>query len=400
MFRQLIQRMVDATNATPVSVATVLQADPTDILLAVDQVWEAANVLGVPQPPPLNVLTAGGPIAATVPAGQSRTLRHDEGYFAQWPPLAAPGQPMGRSWDHLIYAYMIENTRALQIFGRLVREFRTGEALGSASPLTQRWLDTTEALLFGAEAPFPSFRATSQLRPDPEAVRRNAYARLFKLELAFGTEVNGPAAYPKPLAVNSAFVGLLEELLYECWRAVTNIRNLVGMNETDDDRIYRIAEELAFMLDERTQNGNLAREELAAVAAASWIELVLSSNNDVIRDLRAEAVSVDGRLKLIGEKLRMAPHSRSDALFGLAVPLSDVLRTVQLRILRDGRDAWLLYSTVVPNGVVLPPNALVPLGPQIQRIVTEWSAATGRDLKARKAPVAITGAKQVAARPS
>ncbi|MET4100377.1 hypothetical protein ABIB37_002614 [Agrococcus sp. UYP10] len=395
MFRQLIERMISAGNTTPVSVAAVLQADPNDILLAVDQAWEAANVLGVQPPPALAVL----PTSPTQPAVPARGLRHAEGYFAQWPPLAAPGLPMGRAWDHLIYAYMIENTRALQIFGRLVREFRTGEALGSASPLTQRWLDITEALLFGAEAPFPSFRATSQLRPEAEAVRRNSYARLFKLELAFGTEVNGPAEYPKALAANSSFVSLLEELLYESWRAVTNIRNQVGMNETDDDRIYRIAEELAFMLDERTQNGNLAREELAAVSAASWIELVLSSNNDVIRDLRAEAVSADGRLKLIGEKLRMAPHSRSDALFGLAVPLSDVLRTVQRRILRDGRDAWLLYATNVPNGVTQPTNAPAPLGPQVQRIITEWSAATGRDLKARKAPVAITGPKQVAVRP-
>lgn len=394
MFRDLIERMVASGNDRSAAVGAVLQADPADILLAVDQAWTAANVLGTPVPPTLRVQNV-----PTAPPTPAREVRHGEGFFAAWPPLSSPGLPAPRSWDHLIYAYMVENTRALQIFARLIREFRTGEALGSASPLTQRWLDTTEALLFGAEAAYPSFRATSQLRPDPEAVRRNAYARLFKLELAFGTDSNGPAEYPKALAVNSSFVLLLEDLLFEGWRAVTNIRNQVGMNETDDDRIYRIAEELAFMLDERTQNGNLAREELAAVAAASWIELVLESNNDVIRDLRAEGVSVDGRLKLVGEKVRMAPHSRADALFGLAVPLSDFLRTVQSRVLRDGGDSWILYATTIPNGVQPPPqNAPPPLGPKLQRVLTEWSAATGRDLKARKVPVAITGPKLVGAR--
>lgn len=395
MFKQLIDRMEKAGNQPPAVVAAVLQADPTDILLAIDEAWSAANVLGTPATPALAVLP-GSP-AQPPPV---RATRHAEGYFSQWPPPTSTGLPMPRSWEHLIYAYMIENTRALQIFGRLVREFRTGEALGSASPLTQRWLDTTEALFFGAEAPYPSFRAVSELRSNPESVRRNAYERLFKLQLAFGTEVNGPAEYPKAIAANSTFVSLLEDLLYEAWRAITNIRNQVGMNETDDDRIYRIAEELAFMLDERTQNGNLAREELAAVAAASWIEVVLSSNNDVIRDLRAEGVSVEGRLKLVGEKVKMAPHSRSDALFGLALPLSELLRVVQSRILRNGADSWLLYATVAPNGVTPPTNAPAPLGPQTQRILTEWSAATGRDLKARKAPVAITGARLVGARSS
>ena len=35
-------------------------------------------------------------------------------------------------WDHLIYAYMIENTRILEIFRRVVHEFAQGERLGHA----------------------------------------------------------------------------------------------------------------------------------------------------------------------------------------------------------------------------------------------------------------------------
>lgn len=381
MFPQLLNRMTATGNSVAVAASALLQADPLDVLLAVDETWTRTNVSGVPAPPALTP-------AAGAPGTPARTLRHAEGFFSRWAPTA---QVVGRPWDHLIYAYMIENTRALQIFGRLVREFRSGEALGAASPMTQRWLDITEALLFEAPQPFPMTIATSRLRPDPEAVRRNAYARLFNLELSFGTDSNGPASYTKPLAVNSPLIALLEEFLYEIWRAITNVKNQSGMNETDDDRIFQIAQELAFMLNERTQNATLAREELAAVTAASWIELVLDSNNAIITDLRAEGASRDGRLKIIGERVRLAPHSRSDALFGLAAPLSRLLRAVQLDVATTST-AWAFYLDAAPAGQIAP---FSPLGAECKRIITEWTAATGRDLKARKLAVAVSSARQL-----
>ena len=33
-------------------------------------------------------------------------------------------------WDHLVYAYMIENTRLYEIFRKILHEFRHGEELG------------------------------------------------------------------------------------------------------------------------------------------------------------------------------------------------------------------------------------------------------------------------------
>jgi hypothetical protein len=52
----------------------------------------------------------------------------------------------GARWDHLIYAYLIENTRLLPIFFRVVTEFLHGERLEVPSLATQQWLRTTEAL--------------------------------------------------------------------------------------------------------------------------------------------------------------------------------------------------------------------------------------------------------------
>ena len=87
---------------------------------------------------------------------------------------------------------MLENTRAVQILRRVVREYRFGEGLGVPSVATQRWLDATESLLFGAQNLLSPWVSTSALRTDPEAVRRNAYWRMFGLDLAFGTDDNRP----------------------------------------------------------------------------------------------------------------------------------------------------------------------------------------------------------------
>ena len=57
-------------------------------------------------------------------------------------------QPDVPVWDHLIYAYMIENTRIYEVFSRVVEEYMHGEKLGVPSEESQRWLrDDRGALL-------------------------------------------------------------------------------------------------------------------------------------------------------------------------------------------------------------------------------------------------------------
>src|SRR5262245_48979538 len=51
-------------------------------------------------------------------------------------------------WDHLIYAYMIENTRIYEIFRRVLVEFLHGEKLGVPRPASQNWLRVTEELFY------------------------------------------------------------------------------------------------------------------------------------------------------------------------------------------------------------------------------------------------------------
>ncbi len=51
-------------------------------------------------------------------------------------------------FDHLIYAYLIENTRIYEIFRRVLFEYLHGERLEIPEPEAQQWLRTTEELFY------------------------------------------------------------------------------------------------------------------------------------------------------------------------------------------------------------------------------------------------------------
>ncbi|QGW65156.1 hypothetical protein GOY17_09675 [Lysobacter soli] len=369
MIRQLVKGIIaQGLPATPSYAAVpignaqlaelaVLTADPLDLALYVEQYWNSYNG------------SAGPARSALWPVGRFTSIATPAPIE---PPTAAKaGVP---SWDHLAYGYVIENSRASQILRRVVREYRNGESLGVPSPETRRWLDATEALLHGAANLIPPWLSTSAARQDPEAVRRNAYWRLLGMDLAFGTEDNRPAEFVRASAANNDFVRLFEELLFELWRAISNFKNLVAGNETDQDRIFRIAEELQFVLRSRRIGQMLDREELAAVTVQGWIELSLGDFSPVVDDLKAQSTSSPNRLRLIGNKVGLPAHSKSAALLSMSEPISLLLRTIESQVITAGTVAKLYQPGT-------------PIGEASRRVITEWSAATGRDLKARAKPV-------------
>jgi hypothetical protein len=290
------------------------------------------------------------------------------------------------AWDHLGYCYVLENTRAVQIMRRVVREYRSGENLGIPSVATQRWLNVAETLLFGTMNPMSPWLVIGSPLVEPEDERRAAYHRLFGLELAFGKDDNRPAVYNKAAAANAGFVRLFEELLYELWQALANLKNMSGVNVTDNDRIYRIAEELQFVLRSRRQNQLLAREELAASMVLGWIDVTLAADTPVVRDLKANATSAANRLKLIGERVGLPAHSKSGEFFSMASELSLFLRTLESNIVTGPSNVQVLYTPATP------------VGDAAHRIITEWSSATSKDLKSRSRPVETQQRKLVAAR--
>ena len=366
MIRQLVARLAGpnpSAAAVAAAVTDVLTADPLDLILHMDQVWNAAKPWG-----PVN----------GQPAGQARVTLCGSNAFNGVVPTQHP------AWDHLGYSYVLENTRAIQIFRRVVRAYRSGESLGIPSVSTQRWLDATEALVFGAANPLSAWLATSAVRQDSEAVRRNAYWRLFGLDLAFGGDDNRPPVYDRADAANTSFIRLFEELLNELWRAMSNVRNIAGENQADDDRIFRLTEELAEVLRSRRQIALLAREELAAATVLGWLELTLSMDTPVVQDLRAQATSAADRLQLIAQKVGMSAHNKSASFFSMAAELSVFLRYIESGVVSGPAVAWLLYLQQPPQNVLGK-----PIGNETRRVITEWAAATGKDLKLRTRPIEV-----------
>src|SRR5687767_127875 len=125
-------------------------------------------------------------------------------------------------WDHLIYAYMIENTRIYEIFRRVVFEFRHGEKFGAARPETLHWLRNTEELFYRDGPSFFSTALHSAVRVDGEATRRGAYHRLLGMDLNHGTAENKPYSFVRADLSNKEFVNTFEELLREVWIGIIN----------------------------------------------------------------------------------------------------------------------------------------------------------------------------------
>ena len=280
-------------------------------------------------------------------------------------------------WDHLIYAYMIENTRLYEIFRRVVHEYRHGEKLGT--PLdssTQNWLRNTEELFYSDPAPFVITDVSSHIRSDLRASRRNAYQRMFGMDLNHGADDGKPYTYIKAEAANSEFVATFEEFLREIWVGITYVTATSSSNPTDDSKIAELAEKLRDMLLSRRLSGNLSREEFAFVSMMSWFHLTLELNPPIVQSLRAEAVGVENILFKIAERVGLPAHGLSKSFFDIADPISRLLIQIEMGT----------YSVTGPQVRALYDRVNFPNGPEpdIRTIITHWTAITGRDVKARK----------------
>lgn len=284
-------------------------------------------------------------------------------------------------WDHLIYAYMIENTRIFEIFRRVLYEFRHGEKLGTPTVESHHWLRNTEELFYRDPPPFSITTITSHIRPELRASRRNAYWRMFAMDLNHGTDDNQPYQYIKAEVANNEFITTFEELLREVWVGIINVDNQGGAKQTDNAKIANLAESLHNMLISRRQGGNLSREEFVFVSIMSWFHLTVSfDSSPIIVALRAQAASPEERLFKIASQVGLPAHGLSNSFFRVADAISRVLILIETGSLNDSIAVEALYN---PNV-----NAPNPLPGDMQTIITHWSSITGRDMKARKVATA------------
>lgn len=102
----------------------------------------------------------------------------------------------------------------------------------------------------------------------------------------------------------------------------------------------------------------------------------------VVGDHRAQATSASGRLRLIGERVGLAAHGQSAALFEMVEDLSRLLHALEGGLVSTPSNAWQLYLEAPPLGSE--PSLRGPIGALSRRVITEWATATGKDLKVRR----------------
>lgn len=339
-------------HADRIAAASVLmQAHPREIISYMEEAWETHNRLRPSQ------------------ASQMASALYRPGALANNMTASIAQMAPAFGCFHLIYAYLLENTRMYELFNRVIDLFNSGETLGAASPASRQWLTITEALFYRqqhAHDHAPVSTLTSDSRSDGRAIRRNAYYRMFGMDLNHGTNDNKPYPYTKPNASNTDFVSTFEELLRQIWIAIIHLGSTAG-NPTDDAEIQHLARKLFVMLTNRRISGTLTREEFSAVTTLDWLRLAVSFDSEIVKDLRAQAASESERLKKIAERVMLASHGKADDYFELAAPMSALLQGIENQILFDTA-SFLAF-------------------PQIENIITHWSRATGKVLKRMPQPV-------------
>ena len=278
-------------------------------------------------------------------------------------------------WDHLIYAYMIENTRIYEVFRRVVHECLHGEQLGAPNDEAQFWLRNTEQLFYTDQPLYFITHLTSHIRRDLIATRRDAYYRMFGMDVIHGKGDDQTYPYEKAKVSNTDFVATFEEFLREVWVAIANRNNDSGENPIDEAAIANLATRLHDMLRARRQNGNLAREEFTFVSMMSWFHLSVEFNDSpIVVSLRAEASSPEQRLVKIGERVRLKVPAMAKSFFDIADPISRLLIFLET-------DQFASTNASSGTSVLFQDG---PIQNDIRDIITHWSLTTGRDLKVRR----------------
>lgn len=365
MFRQFAAHL-------PGGAELLFRLHPIELAGLLEQAWEFRVHTNDPDVP------LGHPDRrSAVPGLPAYLLQAFEGYARNRQTFTAPRHDTEGCfdgcvrWEHLIYAYMVENTRIVEIFRRVVHLFRHGEDLGVPLDGSEHWLRNTEELFFREPAPFFIYSLTSSIRPALDATRRNAYYRMFGMDLNHGGADGQPVTYLKSSAANVEFVSTFEEFLREVWIGIIHVGNTSGAKPTDDSKIANLAEKLHDMLRTRRLSGNLAREEFYFVAMMSWFHLTVETDSLIVKSLRAEGASPEQRLLKIGARVSLPAHSQAKSFFDMAEVVSRILIQIETGIYNGEAAVPALYT---PG----------PVEQDMRRMITHWSITTGRDMKSGK----------------
>ena len=322
--------------------------------------------------------TGGTPVPIAPPANFVPPIQQP-GIQSTWDGASLTNGAHATNWDHLIYAYIIENTRIFDIFAKVLEMYMFTEQLETPSQASQLFWRNLEYLIFGDAMPSMVWTATSRTRRDEIADRLTAYYWMFGIDLSHAPDIASQHPYQKPAAANRDFIPTFEALAREVWRGIVNARNTSGANDTDSTVIATLARRLYDMMATRRISGNLSREEFRAVSIISFLHLAVQYDSPAVVDLKASASSPEMRLQKMGERVQMNCHVKSKPFFDLAGPFSTLMQSIESGAFNTPAGAELLFKQTPPN--VVSRNA--------EEVIDQYSLATGRDLKSR--PVLVTG---------
>lgn len=369
MFRQLAQSFTPQER--------ILEVPPEQLSRWLEQAWASASQIPPipgfgPATPDLDnpgiVVALGAPSATAA--------------FPALPVALGPLPGVTLTWHHLMYAYIIENTGAYEVFWEVLRRLISGDTLGRLNTASQQWARTTEELFFRDPPHFSTNTPWSFLRPDYRVARRNAYWRMFGMDLSHPLP-GAPGEQPWKQnigGVNLTFRQSWSEFLRQVWLGFENRGNSSGPNATDSGFVAQVAQSLADMLRLRRLNGVLAREEFSAVVTMSWFHLTLSTNTSILIDLGCTAGTPADRLAKVAQRVGMTSAPRSRELFDLAERVSTILRGIEIGLFSTPSGASALFSNV---------NTL--LRDEMNNIVDLWQSATGERLKERPTGTVLGG---------
>lgn len=394
MFLNLAKLLEDASGTRE----QVFLIHPLQLSRWLDEAWAAAAL--VPElpigTPPTDAPALGSadivgaldlplqvPPATLVPAGITLT---DPDTWTQT--AVVPDAGIGLIWHHLSYAYVTESTGIWEIFTEVVRRLLVGETLGELSPDAVKWLRATEELFFRDPPLFSIAGIVSELRPRARISRRNAYWRMFGLDLPHAVPARWDGSDGQPwktdvgAGVNSDFRAKWSELLRQVWLGLENSANSSGSNPTDASYVAFLCRAIKDLFNDRRRGGLLAREEFAYVTALSWFHLTVQSNTAIVTSLKAEATSPAERLATLGQRVGMHPAQRARELFLLAEPMSSVLRAIEVGSFDTPADAEVLFD---PDET---------LGQEMRDLINLWQSATGERIKERPTGGVVTSSPQ------
>jgi hypothetical protein len=367
----------------PGAARSLFKTHPTQLSFLLDEVWD--GTLRIPQVPgPAGDLTfVDGPVidALNLPSQPSPPFLAASGLNANGP-FEWSGEPVFSCppvlWHHLIYAYLVESTGIVEIFAEVIRRLVVGETLGQLQAESLSWLRATEQLFYRDPPQFNIASVISEVRPYERSNRRNAYWRMFGMDLAHPVPQlwarEGPLADWKAQTgpVSGDFRQHWHEFLRQVWLGVENRDNDSGPNPTDATYIGLLARTIRDLLQNRRRGGMLAREEFAYVSMMSWLHLTVAANTSIVQDLKAESTATNpaDRLAGIAQRVGMTPALRSRELFDLAEPMATILRGIELGLFDGVAGAETLFN----RGAV---------ADDMVNIINNWQSATGERVKDR-----------------